>query len=351
MNQPRDRRTLTVVVPVFNERAKIARTLEAADAAVSNSGFEADFVVVDDGSTDGTADAAKTAKLECRLAVISQPNSGRVPARRAGLAAATGEFVLFLDSRVILEPDSLAFVRRRLVEGELVWNGHVVIDAAGNPYAKFWKVVTHVAWAEYLAQPRTTSFDTSNFDHYPKGTTCFLAPTQLFRESFGHLHSYFADERHASDDTPTIRWIASQQPIHISPEFACSYTARTTLKGFIRHAFDRGAVFLDGHGRRQSRFFPVVIAFYPLSLVALAIGVRRPRLAALSAAAGVGAAAGMALTRGFDPSEAASFAALAPVYVAAHGLGMWRGLGMLLAARLKRRREGSYDVSDGPHLA
>jgi hypothetical protein len=70
----------------------------------------------------------------------------------------------------------------------------------------------------------------------------------------------------------------------------------------------------------------------------LAIGVRRPRLAALSAAAGVGGAAGMALVRGFDASEAASFAALAPVYIASHGLGMWRGLGMLLAARLKRGR-------------
>lgn len=338
VRQPSEHPTLTVVIPVFNERARIAATLEAADAALSRSGFEADFVVVDDGSTDGTADAARAAKLGRRLDVISQPNSGRVPARRAGLAAATGEFVLFLDSRVILEPSGLAYVRDRLEKGELVWNGHVVIDTTGNPYAKFWKVVTHVAWAEYLSQPRTTSFDATNFDHYPKGTTCFLAPTHLFRESFGRLNSYFSDERHASDDTPTIRWIASEQPIHISPEFACRYTARTTLKGFIRHAFDRGGVFLDGHGRRESRFFPLVIAFYPLSLIALLIGIRRPRLAAVSTVASVGAFAGLALLRGFDRSEAASFGALAPVYIASHGLGMWRGLGMLLAGRLRRRR-------------
>ncbi|MDQ6884633.1 MAG: glycosyltransferase family 2 protein [Candidatus Dormibacteraeota bacterium] len=336
--QQKLRQSLTVIVPVFNEHARIAGTLEAAGAAVSNSCFDATFVVVDDGSTDGTAEAARTARLGHPVEIISQPNSGRVAARRAGLAAASGEFSLFLDSRTIMEADGLAFVCRRLAEGELVWNAHVTIDTDRNPYAKFWKVVTYVAWGEYLLRPRTTSFTASNFDAYPKGTTCFLAPTALLREGFAQLTSYFADMRYASDDTPTIRWIASRQPIHISPEFACEYTARTTLKGFARHAFARGTVFLDGHGRRESRFFPVVIAFYPLSLVALAISLRRPRLAARSAAGGVAAAAAAALARGFTPSEAASFALLAPIYTVAHGLGMWRGLAMAIAARVRPRR-------------
>ena len=336
--QPRERHTLTVVVPAFNESASVAATLEAASAAASRSCFDADFVVVDDGSTDGTAEAARSAKIHQPLRVLRHANSGRVPARRDGLAQATGEFVLFLDSRVILEPDGLAFVCTRLPFGEMVWNGHLVINTAGNPYAKFWKVVVHLAWAEYLSNPRTTSFDTTNFDHFPKGTGCFLAPTELLRQGFAQLRSYFADERNAADDTPTIRWIASQQPIHISPGFGCRYAARTTLKGFLRQAYHRGAFFLDGHGRRQSRFFPLVLAFYPASLIALAFALRRPRLGAVSLGAGVGAAAATALIRGFEPSEAASFALLAPIYLAAHGLGMWRGLALMLAARLGRAR-------------
>lgn len=340
MSGERDQATprLTVVIPVFNEATKIGRTLEAASIAIKNSRFDADFVIVDDGSTDGTADTVRAAPLDHPMQVISQPNRGRTPARRTGLAAARGEFVMFLDSRVILEPNSLAFVYEQVADGNLVWNSHVFIDTAGNPYAQFWRVVTHLAWGAYLSNPRTTSFDDADFDKYPKGTTCFLAPAALLRESFGQLQSYFANERYANDDTRIIRWIASQQPIHISPAFGCHYKARTTLKGFIRHAFDRGAVFLDGHGRPASRFFPMVVAFYPLSLLALAFGLRKPRLAAASLVLGVGAAAGAAVARGLEPSEARSFALLAPVYAAAHGLGMWRGLAMLIGARLARRR-------------
>ena len=47
--------TLTVVVPVFNQEREVAETLEAVDRAVARSPFSADAIVVDDGSTDGTA--------------------------------------------------------------------------------------------------------------------------------------------------------------------------------------------------------------------------------------------------------------------------------------------------------
>lgn len=330
------RRTLSIVIPAFNASASIGQTINVAADAAARSCFDVDFVVVDDGSTDGTADAARAAQSRFPIQVLSQPNSGRVPSRRNGLAAAKGEFVLLLDSRVLMAPESLAYACDRIANGEVVWNGHVVIDTAGNPYAKFWKVVTHLAWSEYLANPRTTSFTSSNFDKYPKGTTCFLAPADLLRKSFVQFRSYYADERNASDDTPMIRWIADQQPIHISPDFACSYAARTTLGGFVNHAYHRGIVFLDGHGRRQSRFFPLAVAFYPLSLIAVLVLLRKPAWAVGGLAAGVAAAFGFTLARRFNSGEAVSFATLSPVYAASHGAGMWHGLVLLVANRLRR---------------
>jgi glycosyltransferase involved in cell wall biosynthesis len=135
-----ERSSLSVVIPVYNEAAHLTATMRALSAAVHGSDFAAEAVVVDDGSTDGTAEAAR-ASADGRLTVriVSQPNRGRFEARRAGLARARGEYVLFLDSRVRLVPGALRFVRERL-QSAPVWNGHVHVDADN-------------AWGELLLLP------------------------------------------------------------------------------------------------------------------------------------------------------------------------------------------------------
>lgn len=334
----RRRRTLSIVIPVFNESRHIARTIEEAAAGASGSGFETEFVVVDDGSTDGSGDVAESLRVDVPIRVVRQPNHGRIAARRTGLAAAKGEYTLFLDSRVRLEPGALSFVYARLGYGENVWNSHVTIETSGNPYGKFWKVLTELFWSDYFAMPRTTSFGIEEFDRYPKGTTGFLAPTELLRHGFNNLNTYYEDERYTNDDTSIIRGIAAQESIHISPQFACTYTPRTTLAAFVRHAFHRGIVFLDGHGRRESRFFPAVVAFYPISVAMIPFVVRRPKFAAGLLVVGLAALAGALRVRGFPRDEATSFAALSPLYAAAHGAGMWKGLAMLLGRRRDQPR-------------
>jgi glycosyltransferase involved in cell wall biosynthesis len=331
--------TLSVIIPVYNERESIVATLQAAIKELeSASGFDAEFVIVDDGSTDGTRDVAAEILASLDNRVVSQPNLGRLAARRSGLAVATGQYVLLLDSRVQLVPGSLAFAAARIAEGEQVWNAHVHIATVCNPYGHFWNVLTELAFADYFANPRTTCFATADFDRYPKGTTCFLAPRNLMREAFTHFRTRYRDERNANDDTPILRWLAGRTPIHISPRFACWYQPRRTFKAFWGHAFHRGVVFLDGHGRPESRFFPAVTAFYPASAVAAIVTIRWPLLA-LGLVGGVAAAAcSLAVIRRRSPVEVAAFGGLAPVYAASHGLGMWTGLGRMLGERLARRR-------------
>lgn len=332
----RNPHSLTIVIPVFNESRHIAKTIQEAAAVAAKSGFDTDFVVVDDGSTDGSGDMAEALAPEVPIRVIRQPNKGRVAARRAGLAVANGEYAMFLDSRVHLERNGLAFVRQRVEQGERVWNCHITIDTAGNPFGKFWKVLVRLFWSDYLADPRTMSFGTADFDRYPKGTGGFIGPTDLLKQAFARFPSYYADDRYANDDTSIIRWIASVEPINISPSYAAIYFPRTTLRAFVRHAFHRGIFFLDGHGRPESRFFPAAVAFYPVSLVLIPLAVRRPRLAIAAAASGVIAVAGALSLRGVPFDEAVSFAALSPVYAVAHGAGMWRGLAMLVGRRLRQ---------------
>jgi glycosyltransferase involved in cell wall biosynthesis len=312
-------------MPVRNEAAHVGATIAALETALARSGFDAELVLVDDGSTDGTAQAAReAADGQVELRVVSQSNRGRFEARRVGLGSATGEYVLFLDARVRLAQDALRFVQERLPDAP-VWNGHVHVDA-DNAYGEFWGLLAELAWRDYFDDPRTTSFGLAEFDRYPKGTTCFLAPRALLEAAFAGFRSHYVDVRRANDDTPILRAVAAQERIHISPEFACTYSPRTTLAQFLRHAIHRGTVFLDGHGTPESRFFPAVVAFFPLSLALL----RRPSLIP-AALAGVGAAtAAYGVYAGRPQRDVEVLATVTPVYALGHAIGMWRGVFELL---------------------
>lgn len=99
---------LSIVVPAYNAERYISDTLDClVSLAGEVDGLEA--VVVDDGSTDSTADIIK---LYCDkydiFRYIRQENAGVSAARNTGLEAAGGEYVLFLDSDDLLMPGSAA---------------------------------------------------------------------------------------------------------------------------------------------------------------------------------------------------------------------------------------------------
>ena len=172
----------------------------------------------------------------------------------ACLQAAEGDYVLLLDARTLLAPAALRFVHDHLGESR-VWNGHVHV-VAHDTLADFWRLLAELAWREYFDHPRTTSFGLDDFDHFPKGSGCFFAPRAVLDDAFAAFRTRYSDVRHANDDTPILRAVAARHRIHLSPEFACSYSARSTLASFFRHAIHRGTVFLDGHATPESRFFP-----------------------------------------------------------------------------------------------
>ena len=133
--------SLSIVMPVFNEAVHLQATVEALAEAVSRSGLAAELVLVDDGSTDGSAEAARTAAADrIPLRVLTQTRDGRFKARRAGVAAATSDAVLLLDARVRLHPDSLRFLASAQAPEQSVWNGHVVPQTKGNPFGAFGNV-------------------------------------------------------------------------------------------------------------------------------------------------------------------------------------------------------------------
>jgi CDP-glycerol glycerophosphotransferase len=99
---------VSVVLIAFNDRHRLGR---AVQSVLSQPGPAVELVVVDDGSTDGTADvAAEWARRDPRVRVVTRPsNSGGCGApRNDGLDAATGRYLMFLDSDDELEPGAVA---------------------------------------------------------------------------------------------------------------------------------------------------------------------------------------------------------------------------------------------------
>jgi glycosyltransferase involved in cell wall biosynthesis len=93
----------SLIIPAFNH----ARFLGAAiDSALAQTLGAVDVIVVDDGSTDDTP--AVLARYAGRVRVLRQPNRGLSSARNAGLAAARGTFVAFLDADDVMAPTKLA---------------------------------------------------------------------------------------------------------------------------------------------------------------------------------------------------------------------------------------------------
>lgn len=87
-----DRPSVSVVLPTFNRAAALPRAIDS----VLKQGFSLELIVVDDGSTDGSADVVK--RYGDTLKYVPQTNAGPSVARNTGLDLARGQFVAFLDS-------------------------------------------------------------------------------------------------------------------------------------------------------------------------------------------------------------------------------------------------------------
>jgi glycosyltransferase involved in cell wall biosynthesis len=141
---------LSVIIPTYNSARYLPLTLQSL--------FEQDFtayevIVVDDGSTDETAQAV--APFSERIRFVAQPNAGSAAARNRGLALAQGELVLFLDADDLLLPGTLRrrvdCLQKRPFLGYL-HSGWQQIDEAGQllQTVEPWHNAPHLTLTEWL---------------------------------------------------------------------------------------------------------------------------------------------------------------------------------------------------------
>lgn len=93
---------LSIIIPVFNESAKVAKDISTAAAFLNENRMEGEIIVVDDGSIDDTVKSAKDAESNIPnktiFEVIQTEHRGKGHAIRTGMKATRGDYVMFADS-------------------------------------------------------------------------------------------------------------------------------------------------------------------------------------------------------------------------------------------------------------
>lgn len=96
---------ISVIVPVYNVEKYLNRCI---DSIINQTYTDLEIILVDDGSTDSSGSICdEYAQKDERIKVIHKENGGLSDARNTGVAAATGDYVSFIDSDDYIEPDMM----------------------------------------------------------------------------------------------------------------------------------------------------------------------------------------------------------------------------------------------------
>lgn len=239
MAEPSD---VSVVVPAFNEADGISEVVSALAAA----GPWHEIIVVDDGSTDATAERAAGAGAT----VVRHPyNKGNGAAVKSGIRRATGEFVLIVDGDGQHRPDDARRLVSRLGEYDLVIGARASTTQA--TVARRMGNATLNGLASYLTGR-----------HIPDLTSGFRGARRECLSEFLHL----LPNGFSTPTTTTLAFIKAGYNVTFEPTEARARVGTSK----IRLARD-GAKFLIIILKIVTIFSPLRV-FLPLSLASLAVG-------------------------------------------------------------------------------
>ena len=145
---------LSIVIPVYNVASYLKDCL--ASLMVQPYESEMEFVVIDDGSTDGSAEMLDEVALsDSRFHVIHQKNQGVSAARNKGLDEALGEYIAWVDSDDMITPDWYVSIRPYIMKGaELIYFDLEEFGTGKRQVYSFdsdSRIIPHYEWCEELS--------------------------------------------------------------------------------------------------------------------------------------------------------------------------------------------------------
>jgi glycosyltransferase involved in cell wall biosynthesis len=218
---------VSVITPCYNNARFIGETIESV--LVQSLG-DLEHVVVDDGSSDGSADiVAGYAGRDPRVRLVRQANRGASEARNAGFAAASegSDYLWFLDSDDCLEPDALATMTDYLddhPDAGLVYCGLRVVDTEGvvqegkGGYSFGHRYVPGFPFPRRLPDDEPETPFHSLFAYY-----LAIPSTCLMRRSVYERTAGWDEQFRRAMDKDMILQMAIEAPVHLLPQTLVRY--------------------------------------------------------------------------------------------------------------------------------
>jgi N-acetylglucosaminyl-diphospho-decaprenol L-rhamnosyltransferase len=180
---------LSAVIVTFNSAEAIARSLPALLGELSPAD---EVIVVDNASTDGTADAV-AALVPIATVIRNDSNAGFAAAANRGAEAASGDVIVFLNPDAIVQPGFREAILRPLSDGRewAAWQGLVTMDAGALVNTSGGVVhFTGVSWAGAAGQPVSLAPTGSGEIAFASGA-CLAVPRARWREQGGFSPEFF----------------------------------------------------------------------------------------------------------------------------------------------------------------
>ena len=168
---------LSIIVPAYNEERLITECIESINAAISANrefGFSAEIIVVDNNSTDRTAEMAR----QSGAIVCFEPINQIARARNAGAVVANGDWMLFVDADSLVYPGLLADIVGVINSGSAIGCGSTM-QMTGLP---LWARFTLWLWSRVSISCRWAA------------GSLLLCRTDAFREVGGFNEAFYVAE-------------------------------------------------------------------------------------------------------------------------------------------------------------
>ena len=176
---------ISVIIPVYNVAAYLP---ECLDSVLSQDHRDLEVILIDDGSNDGSGAVCDAyAEKDHRVRVIHQKNAGAAAAKNAGLRAASGEYLSFVDSDDYLEPGAYSHMVSALTE-----------SGADAVHCNFRVVYRSRSEDCMVNRGRTTVTSREYLVRFTKDWSCPLLWNKLYKRSL--FEGVFFEEGHKIDD-------------------------------------------------------------------------------------------------------------------------------------------------------